>query len=436
MSRSSPDPDGVDTEGQVKILRSLWEPHPGQQVIMDHDVRFRIVSAGRRWGKSEMCAHIALERALEEPGSTVWWVSPTYEAANEYGFNKTVPLLSPDVVDGPPKRSKPRKIDLVNRSSISYRSADREDSLRGAGVDLLVIDESAAIPERAWTEELRPTLSDTLGDMVAIGTPKGRNWFYRWFQRGQSEDHPEVASWQAPTYQNPHVADEEIDAAEDDLPARVFQQEYLAKFVDETGGVFTDVRERNVEDYPLPVEPDECDPPFAIGVDFARMSDWTAIVILDGEGRLVAFKRLQRTTWTRIQKAVESLAGRYSPNRVALDATRDNKVVSDLRDAGLTTRPIQFTASTKRTLIENLITQLEAGEVTLSADANTLVNELEVYEYETTEAGTVRYSAPSGFHDDCVDALALAVDVNRSSAGGWTRSKHKLGEIGGWGPAG
>ncbi|WP_331235145.1 phage terminase large subunit [Natronorarus salvus] len=394
---------------QVRILRTLWKPHTGQRAIMDHPARFRIVACGRRWGKSEMCAHLALERALEEPDTTVWWVAPTYDQANDYGFTKMVPLLSPDVVAGDPKRTKPRKIEFVNGSSISFRSADRPDSLRGAGVDLLVIDEAASVPERAWIEELRPTLTDTLGDMIAIGTPKGRNWFYRWYQRGQSSDHADVASFQAPSYQNEHVPDSEIDDAREDVPERVFEQEYLAKFVDDTGGVFVGVRERNVEEYDLPVAPSD-ETAYAIGVDFARLQDYTAIVVLDAEGRLVAFDRLKETTWNRIQNRVEQLAETYDPCGVAVDATRDNKIVADLKRSGLSVKPVNFT-SKKQLLIDNLATRLEGGELTLSSDAPVLVNELEVFEYDVTDAGTIRYHAPSGFHDDAVDALALAADI-------------------------
>ena len=400
------DPDS-DEAANVEILKTLWEPHAGQRAIMDHPARYRVVACGRRWGKSEMCAHLALERALEDPGATIWWVAPTYDQANEFGFDKMKPLLSPDVVDGSPKRTKPRQIDLVNRSSISFKSAEREDSLRGGGVDLLVIDEAGSVPERAWTEELRPTLSDTLGDMIAIGTPRGRNWFYRWFQRGQSEDHAEVASWQAPTYQNDHVPDSEVDEAKDDMPDRAFEQEYLAEFVDDTGGVFQHVRDR-AEAYDLPVPPAE-NTAYSIGVDFARFQDWTAIVVLDAGGQLVAFDRLRETTWTRIQQRIESLAAEYDPHLATVDATRDNKIVQDLADAGVNTKPVQFTASKKRLLIENLITRLEADEITLSVDATVLINELEVFEYDVTDGGQVRYNAPSGFHDDAIDALALAV---------------------------
>lgn len=406
------DGDGGDIAENRYILRSLWQPHDGQRVIMNHDARFRIVACGRRWGKSEMCGHLALERALSEPNIAVWWVAPTYDQANEFGFDKVKPLLSPDVLADDPKRTKPREISLINGSTISFRSAEREDSLRGGGVNFLIIDEAGSVPDRAWTDELRPTLSDTLGDMIAIGTPKGRNWFYRWFQRGKSVDHPDVASWQAPTNQNPHVPDSEIESAKEDMPERVFEQEYQAHFVDDTGSVFGDIRERNVEDYALPVSVRESASPFRIGVDFARFDDWTVVLVLDGEDRVVAFERVQQTTWDRIQTIIERFADRYEPNTVALDGTRDNKIVEDIERAGYQVDPVRFSSRKKQTLIENLITELETGRITVPASANTLLNELEMYEFERKESGQVSYSAPSGFHDDCVDALALAASAS------------------------
>jgi phage FluMu gp28-like protein len=198
------------------------------------------------------------------------------------------------------------------------------------------------------------------------------------------------------------------------MPDRVFEQEYLAKFLDDAGGVFEDVRS-HVEDYGLPVDPEDAAATFAIGVDFARFEDWTVIVVLDADGRLVAFRRMRETTWYRIQSVVEQLADQYTPNSVAVDATRDNKIVADLEDAGLAVEPVNFSASRKRTLIDNLITALEGGELTLSSDAPQLINELEVFEFDRTESGKVRYSAPSGFKDDCVDALALAVEAREQA---------------------
>jgi hypothetical protein len=398
----------MTAEENVQYLRSVWEPHPGQRAIMDLDVRFRVVAAGRRWGKSEMAAHGTLARALEYPGSVNWWVSPSYDQSNDFGFDKIKPLVSPDVL-ADVKRTKPRALEFENGSRISFRSAEREDSLRGPGIDFLVIDECGSVPERAWTEELRPALSDTEGDALFIGTPRGRNWFFKWYKRGQDPDRSNTASVRAPTSQNPHVAAGEIQDLKDEMPERTFRQEHLAEFVDDSGGVFTNVRDA-VAEYDLPVPPADAPGPFAMGVDFARFDDYTAIVVLDADGRLVAFDRLRETTWNRIETRIEQLAEEYGRVSVAVDSTRDNKIVADLEDAGLAVDPVNF-GSRKETLIDNLALALEGGELTLSSDAPELVNELEVFEYDMTESGTVRYAAPSGFKDDTVDALALAVDA-------------------------
>lgn len=406
----------TDATEQQRILKTLWRPHPGQRAIMDHHARFRVVACGRRWGKSSMAAHLALEHALKAPDSTVWWCAPTYDQANDYGFEKMTPLLSPDILAGDPKRTKPRKIELVTGSTISFRSAEREDSLRGGGVDFLVIDEAGTIPERAWTEELRPALSDTLGDMLAIGTPRGRNWFYRWFQRGQSIDHPDVVSWQAPTYQNPHVPNEEIEDAKTDISDRIFSQEYQAEFLDSSGGVFTRLDERlftatyDLTDY-------DGEGPYAHGWDLARHEDWTVGIIVDANGDVVHFDRERGLSWPQIQTRIETAHDRYE-GVAAIDASRDNKLVADLEADGMDVLPVKFSPQKKQELVENLTASVE-GEELSAPDLPPLRNELQVFEYDVTTAGNTRYHAPTGFHDDTVDALALAVEArteaNRSS---------------------
>jgi hypothetical protein len=361
-----------------------------------------------------MCAN-ATARRLGTPDTLVWWVAPTYDIA-DIGFEAVEAALPTAVIaDGGVKRSKPKAIDLVNGSRISFRSADREDSLRGEGLDLLVIDEAAMVPERAWANELRPTLSDTLGDMIAISTPKGRGWFYRWFERGQSDDHPNVSSWRAPTYENPHVPDSEIDDARTEVVERVFRQEYLAEFIDESGGVFENL-DANLftatYDYDTETVAYDGEPPYTHGWDFARHQDWTVGVVLDAHGDLVEYDRVKDVSWPQIQRRIEAAAADYE-GTVAVDASRDNKLVSDLADAGLRVEAVQFSPKRKRELIEGLAAAIENGALT-APDIPQLRHELQIFEYDVTQAGNVRYHAPEGFHDDCVDALALAADARES----------------------
>ena len=139
--------------------------------------------------------------------------------------------------------------------------------------------------------------------------------------------------------------------------------------------------------------------------------------MLDGDGRLVAFDRLRRVSWNRIESRVTDLAEKYDRSTVAVNATRDNKIVSDRENTRLGVERVNF-SSKKTELIDNLALSLESGELTLSSDAPELLNELEVFEYDMTDSGRVRYVAPSGFHDDTVDALALAVEAKTNVSTG------------------
>lgn len=410
-------------------LKLDWTPHPGQREVLESDARFRVVACGRRWGKTACAGYALFKKAAQDPDSLCFWVAPTYDIA-ETGFTLLEEIV-PEGLTSHVKRTKPKAIELVNGSEIEFRSADREDGLVSVGLDMVVIDEAAMVPKRAWTKELRPTLSDTLGDMIAISTPMGRNWFHDYFQRGQSEDYPDVESWRSPTYENPHVPDSEVDAAREEIPERVFEQEYLAKFLDDSGGVFQGVRENAVADYDVDAVTGE--PPYSTGVDFARHEDYTVIETLDANSQLVNFERFQtggQAAWPQIQTAIERVYEQY-PGLVLVDATRDNKIVADLEAAGVDVEPVKFTAPKKRQLIEDLAAAIEQGQITIP-DIPQLVSELQIFEYDVTRAGNVRYHAPEGHHDDCVDGLALALDgVGRGSVATTTVSIDDGGRDGG-----
>lgn len=390
-----------------------FKVHSAQAEFIRAPARYRVLCWGRRAGKNVGAGidvvDYALNPASDPYGSDrapeIWWVAPTYGQANEYGFEIVDELLPKALLDGDPKRSKPRKHFLEGGAEISYRSADNPDSLDGAGVDRLVLDEAAIIPPDIYRKTLRPMLSDYRGRATFISKPKGQNWFHDYFKRGQSAEDAWDDWWssQQTAYVNPWVADSEIDDAAAELPKHVFQQEYLAVFHSDEGGVFKKVRERAVEDYDWKAQ--NGNGPYRIGVDFARWQNWTVIVTLDRDDRLVDFRRMQETTWDRIQKEIEAAYARY-PGEIRLDASRDEKVVEDLENQGLPVEAVTFGHKKKREMIDNLAVSIENGEITIP-EIPTLVNELQLFEYEISNR-SVSYSAPPGWNDDCVDALALA----------------------------
>jgi len=134
---------------------------------------------------------------------------------------------------------------LKNNSTIALRGADNEQSLRGVGLDFLVMDEFADIKPYAWQEVLRPTLSDTQGHALFCGSPKGYNWAYDLFVKGTQDK--EWKSFKFTTLEGGQVTKHEIEQAKNDLDERTFQQEYLASLVNYAGIIYYNFdRKKNI----------------------------------------------------------------------------------------------------------------------------------------------------------------------------------------------
>ncbi|MEF8887328.1 MAG: terminase family protein [Haloarculaceae archaeon] len=384
-----------------------WDPHPHQRRAHESDARFRTIAAGRRSGKTTLAAVETVMRAFSDTAWQGAWVTPGH-SITETGFNKIDDAVADEWI-ADRKQSPPYRHEFRRGGRLDYLTTGGTPNV-SEGYDWVVIDEAAkGVPERAWTQELRPTLSNRGGEAMFISTPDGQGWFYDWWQRGQSPDHGDVASFRWTTYDAGHIPDSEVDAAREELPERIFAQEYLAEFRDDTGGVFD--ADLAAADY----QPDAVEGPYRAGVDLARSEDYLAIVVLGADGHVAHLTRERDLSWPQIQSRVERIAAQYECP-VAIDATRDNKVVADLEAAGVDIRPVTFSAQRKQALVENLAAGIEADEVTIPADT-ILETELAVFEYETTRAGNVRYGAPEGHHDDTVDALAMAYDLPAGGGG-------------------
>lgn len=202
--------------------------HPAQQAIANDQTRFKVLSCGRRWGKTRVSGALTIKRVLE--GGHVMWIGPSYQIA-EIGW-RTLEWFGKQI---PGAHIADRRL-TINNGWVQVRSADSEGGLRGEGLDLLIVDECAHIRNfgAIWEQELRPALSDRKGGAMFISTPKGYSYFFDLFdQKGD-----DWKSWQLPTSSNPFIDPSEIESARLQLPALVFRQEYEAEFVQLAGAMF------------------------------------------------------------------------------------------------------------------------------------------------------------------------------------------------------
>lgn len=197
--------------------------------------RFRVVVAGRRFGKTFLSTAELLHRALRKDDQNVWYVAPTYKAAKEIAWDMLSNQIPLEYISKTNETS--LTINFKNGSSISLKGAEKPDNLRGRSLDFVVLDEFADMRPQAWFEVIRPSLSDRQGGALFIGTPKGRNHFYDLYGKGVDSDDG-WHSYQYTTIEGGNVAPEEIESAKADLDERTFQQEYEAQFVNYSGIIY------------------------------------------------------------------------------------------------------------------------------------------------------------------------------------------------------
>ena len=164
------------------------------------------------------------------PNKNVWYVAPTYRMCRQIIWEQLKYRLQ-DLNWLKKSNETDLSLLLKNGSKISLRGADNPDSLRGISLDFVVFDEFAMIDEKAWSEVIRPTLSDRRGSALFISTPMGQaNWAYDLYNRGKDINEHAWESFTYSTLDGGNVSSEEIEQARRDLDERTFRQEYEATF--------------------------------------------------------------------------------------------------------------------------------------------------------------------------------------------------------------
>jgi len=209
--------------------------HPAQLEIFNSPARFKVVSAGRRFGKSRLAAWILIIKALQSEDKDVFYIGPTFQQAKDIMWGMLKELLQgTELIESTHENT--ATMTLVNGRKISLKGSDRPDTLRGVGLAYVVLDEYASMKVEVWEQIIRPTLSDVKGGALFIGTPAGKNHFYDLFIEGDKDDDWET--FQFNSTDNPLIDPEEVEVAKKTMSTQAFRQEFEASFVSFTGGIF------------------------------------------------------------------------------------------------------------------------------------------------------------------------------------------------------
>lgn len=361
--------------------------------------RILVIKAGRRTGKTYNFVLWLLQQLDNKDNSRGLWVDTKHTNIDKYIDRYFRPLLTKMNYWQDSKWNAQKKILqlLWNGSYIDFGSAERPELMEGFEYDFAVLNEGGIILKKPsiWENTLYPMIKNA--KVRIIGTPKGKNKFESLFR--------EYPSYTFSAYDSPFWTAEEIEQAKATMTQEAFNQEMLAQFIDGAGAVFRRIRENIQGEL---IEGPQNGSKYVLACDLAKHQDFTVILIGDIEKRQVVYhERFNQIDWGLQKSRIISAYKRFNCFDGIIDATGvGDSIFDDLKNEGLRLEGFKFTATTKQELVSNLSISMD-NEAIKFPEIPELIDELEIYAYEQRANGNFSYSAPEGFHDDEVMALAL-----------------------------
>lgn len=387
-----------------------------QKDILEHPARFKIVIAGRRGGKS-YASIASLAQHARYPGKRCMYVAPSYRMAKQIVWEDLKTMLR--------ERNWAKKINeseltvtLVNGSTIFLRSADNPDSIRGIGLDYVVLDEAADIPklQDTWQAVIRPTLADREGSALIISSPKGKGFLFDLFNNAKHLD--DWNSWQYTTEEGGLVSEEELAQARKDLDERTYLQEFKARFVDYAGAIYYAFGEHNIKEMPFGGENIQI--PLHIGIDF-NIQPGCAVIGFQHANGLHIYDEIE--IWgTDTQEMAQEIQRRY-PNRKmfaypdASGAARKSSAIGGITDhillknAGMTLRVGSVNPAVKDRIasVNSAFKQVDGKcKLTIDPKCTKLINGLRKHVYKEGTRSPEKDGATDFSHFN--DALGYLVN--------------------------
>lgn len=216
-----------------------YTPHPYQLEIHQALAQYRFVTAvaHRRFGKTECAVACLVSAAAHQikPDGMYGYIAPYLKQAKQIAWRKLKRYVSETFgrdwkALGIQKNESELWIQLPNGARIQLFGADNADAIRGLYFDGIVIDEIADMKGEVWNAIIRPALADRKGWALLIGTPKGMNELYKFYQRGLSNPFWKSLLFSVATTKLPWLPASEIKALEEDMTESMFAQEMLCDF--------------------------------------------------------------------------------------------------------------------------------------------------------------------------------------------------------------
>ena len=389
-----------------------FTPYPAQKEwiskIEDPKIKYACLIVGRQVGKSLLATNLLLKWALENNKNVLMYCAPLYSQARKV-FDDVY-----NVIAGTPLLVSSNKsnyeIVLLNGSKLLFRSTENADSLRGYTCDFLIIDEAAFVKDNVWDEVLKPTILVKGKKCLFLSTPKNKgNYLHKLYLYGLDPDKPEYVSMNGSSYMNPHINPQDLDEARQTMPEDIFLSEVMGEWVDGGGSVFKDIDNYCIIPSWTGKNPSK---KYYAGIDVGRLTDYSVLTIMDDDGNVVFIYREKDNSWDNILNNMVQHLTQYQATAMIETNGIGDPLYDQLQKKYKNIHPFITTNTSKQQIIEDLIYQLNTGELRLPTQDlfKPLYNELNTFTYSySPSTRRVQYKAISGAHDDCVMSLAIAL---------------------------
>lgn len=221
--------------GDETVRRTIeipYTPRPQFEAYHDRTQRFAKIVAHRRFGKTVGCINELIRAALTNPRQfpppRYSYIAPTYAQAKDVAWSYLKHYSTP--IPGIEARESDLTVIYPNGSLVKLYGADNYERMRGLYNDGVIIDEPAQIDPRAWPEVIRPTLSDYVGWATFIGTPAGRDWFYKIDLTGDGSEAPGFFRLTLKASDTGIIPPSELESLKSGLSEEQYAQEFECSF--------------------------------------------------------------------------------------------------------------------------------------------------------------------------------------------------------------
>jgi phage terminase large subunit len=380
-----------------------FSPYPFQKQIIDDILNkqdmFYVLVCGRQIGKTLLLINMLLYYSINNPKSTLLWVSPYYSMAVKV-LSQIIDAIEQSGIVKEANKSE-KIITLVNGSRIYFRSAEKPETIRGLSVDYGFLDEAQDIDDDAFNKAILPVFSAKGKKVLIAGTPKNKSWFYTYFMRGGGDGYN---SYTAPSSVSPYVSKEFLQEQKQSLPPAIYEQEFEAKWQEGDGQVFTNIDGVCVLNEWIPTSKMTVG-----GLDIGTKQDYTVLTIMDEVGRVVWVWRERGLEYTQIVDKVVYYCNQYKTNLYVEANSIGDAVYEMIKKKYKSVKPFITTNTSKENIIRRLISDISDGNLELPSPNlfHPLYQELQMFQYKFLPSGRISYQAMSGAHDDTVMSLAI-----------------------------